>query len=216
MSLQYSIFDEGVQASPHVATELSRLLTTFVKPLVAHLHQSLDLRLVQTFVATLHVLLAFRHRNNGLLLSELGAYLASPDHAPAGTKRLSNLLRSAKWTAQFIERFLWLQADQQVAVLDQAGEEGLLLWDASVIEKPESIALDGLCAVQSSKARRLKRIKPGYYNPPGGPPVFVPGIHWLTVLLLGRQGPPRLVAMRWWTTRGVFAASAAVSWKRVC
>jgi hypothetical protein len=69
MSLQYSIYDEGVQASSEGASELSRLLTAFVKPLVAHLHQSLDLRLVHTFLATLHVLLQWRHRNHGLLLA---------------------------------------------------------------------------------------------------------------------------------------------------
>jgi hypothetical protein len=161
--------------------------------------------LVQTFLATLQVLLEFRHRNNGLLLSELGAYLASPDHAPAGTKRLSNLLRSAKWAASLIERFIWQQAEQRVAALEQAGEEGLLLWDESVIEKPESIALEDLCAVRSSKARRLKRIKPGYSHPPGGRPIFVPGMHWLALLLVGRAGPPVLAAMKWWTTRGRFA-----------
>lgn len=207
MQRQYSIGGEGIQVSPEVAQDLSQQLTTFVHPLLIRLDSLHDLRLVQTFLATLHVLLEFRHRNNGLLLSELGAYLAWPDHAPAGTKRLSNLLRSAKWASSLIERFLWQQADQQVATLEQTGEEGLLLWDESVIEKPESIALEGLCAVRSSKARRLKRIKPGYYNPPGGPPVFVPGMHWLAVLFLGRQGPPTLAAMRWWTTRGVFAQS---------
>ncbi len=97
------------------------------------------------------------------------------------------------------------QADERLAALQQAGEEGLLMWDESVIEKPESIALQGLCAVRWSKARRLKRIKPGYSNPPGGPPIFVPAMNWLAVLLLGRQGPPPVAAMRWWTTRGVFA-----------
>ena len=71
------------------------------------------MRLVHTFLATRHVLLEFRHRNKGLLLSELGAYLASPDHAKARTKRLSNLVRSAKWAARLIERFRWQQADQR-------------------------------------------------------------------------------------------------------
>jgi hypothetical protein len=205
MQSQYSIGEEGLQASPEVAHNLSQQLTIFVHPLLSWLDALLDLRLVHTFLATLHVLLEFRHRNNGLHFRELGAYLASPDHAPAGTKRLSNLLRSSKWTTQLIERFLWQQADQRLVALEQAGEEGLRLGDESVIEKPESIALEGLCAVQSSKARRLKRIKPGYYNPPGGPPIFVPGLHWLAVLLLGRQGPPTLATMRWWTTRGSFA-----------
>lgn len=138
-------------------------------------------------------------------MSELGAYLTSPDHAPGGTKRLSNLLHCATWAASLIEQFLWQRAEQRLLSLEQAGEEALLLWDESVIEKPESTALEGLCAVRSSKARRLKRIKPGYYNPPSGPPIFVPGLHWLTVLLLGQQGPPLLASMQWWTTRGVLA-----------
>jgi hypothetical protein len=89
MSIQYSIDEAGVQASPLVAQDLSQQLTTFVQPLLVCLDAVLDLRLIQTFLATLHILLVFRHRNNGLVLSELGAYLTSPDHAPAGTKRRS-------------------------------------------------------------------------------------------------------------------------------
>ncbi len=75
-----------------------------------------------------------------------------------------------------------------------------------MLEKSESIALEGLCPVRSSKAARLKRIKPGFYNPPGGPPVFVPGLQWLTVMVAGMQGPPSLAAMRWWTSRGKLAS----------
>ena len=73
MSSQYSIGEEGLQAAPVVAQFLSHHLTTFVHPLLSWLDARLDLRLVHTFLATLHVLLEFRHRNNGLLLSELGA-----------------------------------------------------------------------------------------------------------------------------------------------
>lgn len=207
MSIQYSIFEEGVQASPEVSQHLSALLTGFVHPLLSELARHLDLRLVQTFLRTLHVLLAFRHRNNGLLLSELGAYVTTPDHAPAGTKRLSNLLHSPNWQASQIESYLWQRAESRLAQLEQDEEDALLMWDESVLEKPESIKLEGLCAVRSSKARRLKRIKPGYYNPPGGPPICVPGMHWLTLLLLGRQGPPTLASMQWWTTRGSLATS---------
>jgi hypothetical protein len=82
----------------------------------------------------------------------------------------------------------------------------LAIWDESVIEKPESLQLEGLCAVKSSKAKRLKRIKPGYFNPPGGRPIFVPGYHWLQVLILGMQGAPTLAHMRWWSTRGAQAS----------
>src|SRR5262249_44872624 len=45
-----------------------------------------------------------------------------------------------------------------------------------------------------------------YFNPPGGRPVFVPGLNWLSVLLLGLSGPPVVVAMQWWSTRGKFAS----------
>ena len=93
MQREYSISEEGLQASPQVAQDLSQQLTRFVHPVLIWLDSLLDLRLVQTFLATLHVLLEFRHRNNGLHFRELGAYLVSPDHAPAGTKRLSNEAR---------------------------------------------------------------------------------------------------------------------------
>ena len=85
-------------------------------------------------------------------------------------------------------------------------ETALAIWDESVLEKPESIALEGLGPVRSSKAARLKRIKPGYYNPPGGRPVFVPGMQWLTVMVAGLKGPPTLAAMRWWISRGPLAS----------
>ena len=136
----------------------------------------------------------------------MGAHVISPAQAPAGTKRLSNLLRSPKWSHTLLERFLWKQADRELTQLEERGELALAIWDESVLEKPESIALEGLCPVRSSKAARLKRIKPGFYNPPGGPPVFVSGLQWLTVMLAGMQGPPSLAAMRWWTSRGQLAS----------
>jgi hypothetical protein len=49
-----------------------------------------------------------------LLLSELGAYLLCPDQAPAGTKRLSNLLRSSRWCATLIADWLWQQTEARV------------------------------------------------------------------------------------------------------
>ena len=180
-------------------------LEAYVAPLLRELDEYLDKRLVQTFLRTLVAIMMFRHSTQGLLLSELGGYITTPDHAPAGTKRLSNLLRSAKWGHAFIERFLWRQAEQCFSQLRQAGERVLLVWDDSVLEKAESIALEGLCAVRSSVSARLKRIKPGFYNPPGGRPVFVPGLNWLSVLMMSYHSSPVVVAMDWWTTRGKFA-----------
>ena len=186
--------------------EVANLLQSFIGPLEQWLDQQVDRRLVRTFFLALVAIVRLRHSRSGLLLSELGAHVLSPAQAPAGTKRLSNLLRSPKWSHTLLHRFLWHLADQALSQLEQQGELTLAIWDESVLEKPESIALEGLCPVRSSKAARLKRIKPGYYHPPGGPPVFVPGLQWLTVMVAGMQGPPSLAAMRWWTSRGPLAS----------
>ena len=186
--------------------EVANLLQSFIGPLEQWLDHQIDRRLVRTFFLALMAIVRLRHSRSGLLLSELGAHILSPAQAPAGTKRLSNLLRSPKWSHTLLHRFLWHLADQSLTQLESDERMVLAIWDESLLEKPESIALEGLCPVRSSKAARLKRIKPGYYHPPGGPPVFVPGLQWLTVMLAGMQGPPSLAAMRWWTSRGPLAS----------
>jgi hypothetical protein len=70
-----------------------------------------------------------------------------------------------------------------------------------VLEKPESSKSEGLCAVRSSKARRLKRIGPGFFNPPTGRPICGAGLHWLGLLISSRHSAPRVAAMEWWTNR---------------
>lgn len=207
--LDEDILATGTSASSQVATALFARLTTFLFPLLLALDADLDRRLVQTFVATLEAILRWRNRAHGLLLSELGGYLSPPSHAPAGTKRLSNLLRSPRWSAAIISCFLWQQADARLSALEAAGEDALVVWDDSVLEKPESLALEGLGPVRSSKAHRLTRIKPGFYDPPAKP-IFVPGMHWIGVLLLGMSGPPTVAAMRWWTSRGPGASEMRV------
>jgi len=100
-----------------------------------------------------------------LLLSELGGYILGPSQTSAGTKRLSNLLRSKKWGSKVIVDYLCLQAEYRLCKLKELGEDRLVVWDESELEKPESMAIVGLLPVHSSKADRLKRIKPRYYNP---------------------------------------------------
>jgi len=60
-------------------------LEGFVTPLLGQLDTQIDKRLVRTFLLTLQATLTFRHASNGLLLSELGGYILSPEQAPAGT-----------------------------------------------------------------------------------------------------------------------------------
>ena len=193
---------QGHQTQARLVTDLCY---TFLKPLLANLNQGLDRRLVHTFLETILVLIVHRHRNQGLVLSELGSYLASPSHAPAGTKRLSRLLHSSGWQSNNVEQFLWDEAGKRVDEIAIGGSAPLLVWDESGLEKPESLHLEGLGPVRSTKAVRLKRIKPGFFNPPGGRPIFVPGFHWLMVTVLGASGPPTLANLSWWTTRGALA-----------
>jgi hypothetical protein len=182
--------------------ELERQLVQMLWPVLGELKQRVDRRLVKTFLGLVLAIVMHRHRNSGLLLSELGGYLLGPEHCQAGTKRISKLVHSARWEVSVIEEFLWQRGTERVEALWKQGERPLVIWDESVLEKPESLQAEGLCAVRSSKAVRLKRIKPGYFNPPAGRPVFVPGFHWLQVLVVGHKGSPTLVHMRWWTTRG--------------
>lgn len=195
------MYDAAASDAVQVADALHDRLVSFLAPLVGPLDTRIDRRLVRTFVGTVEAIVCFRNRPHGLLLSELGAYLLDPAHAPAGTKRLSNLLRCAKWSSQLIERFLWQQATQHLEDLEATGEAALLLWDESVLEKPESRANPDLGSVRSSKAHRLTRIKPGFYHPPGRP-IFVPGFQWIGLALAGFQDTPSLAALQWWTNRG--------------
>jgi hypothetical protein len=63
----------------------------------------------------------------GLLLSELGGYICGFAHAPAGTKRISNLLRSKKWESKLIDDFLFAKAKECIKELQFKGLRPLLL-----------------------------------------------------------------------------------------
>jgi len=208
MSPQYTTCPLNKQASEEQAEKVAQQVEQFLHPLLVCLDLVLDRRLVRTFVQTVIAIIVHRSRSTGLWLSELGGVLLSPDHAPAGTKRLSNLFLSPKWSSLLIDLFLWKRAQAFVKRLQEAGQPILALWDSCVLEKPESLAAEGLCAVISSKAKRLKRIKPGFFNPPGGRPICVPGFHWMGLLLAGMSGVPMLASLQWWTTRGSMATTA--------
>ena len=120
------------------------------------LDAQIDSRLVRTFFNLFVTIAMFRNRVMGLLLSELGGYITGFDHAPAGTKRISNLLRSKKWKADLIDDFFFERTIQRVEELKEKGKRALMLWDDSRIEKHESWKREGLCSVWSSKAKRLE------------------------------------------------------------
>lgn len=88
----------------------------------------------------------------------------------------------------------------------KSGHRLLGFIDDSSVEKPESWLSEGLCAVHSSKAHRLTRIKKGYYHPPISR-VCVPGFEWTALILGGLSLAPMLGMMKWWTKRGLLADS---------
>src|ERR1700749_2592185 len=82
------------QESEKQASNLERACYEFLHPLLVVLDECVDRRLVVTFLSLVMVVIMHRHRNQGLLLSELGGYLKPASQAPAGTKRISKLLHS--------------------------------------------------------------------------------------------------------------------------
>lgn len=175
----------------------------YLSPLLKSLDKQIDKRLVNTFFNLFMVVLTFRNPSMGLLLSELGGYICGFDKAPAGTKRISNLLRSKKWEAGLVDDFLFSRALERICALKEKGKKALLLWDDSRVEKPESWFLQGLCSVASSKGKRLTKIKRGFYRPPASR-ICVPGFKWTAVMVSALGEVPSVCQMAWWTTRGKF------------
>ena len=192
-----------------LARFFSHRLSSFLAPFLLELDHLLDRRLVHTFAGLCQSIIRHRSRPTSLLLTELGEVLLSPAKAPAGTKRISNLLRSTRWHAGVIADYLARQAQAYAQQLLEKQELVLLLWDESVQEKPESLESEGLCAVRSSKAKRLLRIKKGYYDPPTREAVHVPGLRWVGLLLCGLQAQPLVANFSWWTSRGKQATTLA-------
>lgn len=175
----------------------------YLRLLQSRLDSLIDVRLSRTFFDLFLAILTFRNRAMGLLLSELGGYICGFDHAPAGTKRISNLLRCKGWASTLIDDFLFERAKTRISELQSAGKRPLLLWDDSRLEKPESWFCEGLCSVESSKGKRLTKVKRGFYRPPVSR-ICVPGFQWTAILLSSLGGIPSVCQMSWWTTRGKF------------
>lgn len=207
---KYDILQEKEQDPQQVSQELAQELEVFLFPFLTVLDTLLDKRLVRTLVQCCVAIIRFRNQKQGLLLSELGSYMDTyrglSESAPAGTKRIGNLIRSLKWSMFHIDRYLLVEAEKEVKRLKEAGKRILCIWDGSVVEKPESSAAEGLCPVISSKAKRLNRSKKGQvFNMPAARPVMVTGMHWTGALIAGLEGIPKIALMSWWTTKGTYA-----------
>lgn len=209
MRSQYDREQEKEQEQQQVAQELAHLLEIFLTPFLLVLDEKLDKRLVRTLVQGCLAIVRFRNNMQGLLLSELGAYMDNyrgvSTSAAAGTKRLGNLIRSIKWSVLDIDRYLLEEADKEVQRLRSLGKRILCPFDDSELEKPESAKLEGLCPVISSQAKRRNRSRKGLvFNFPVGKPIQVMGMQWTAAIIAGMEGPVKVAAMRWWTRSGAY------------
>jgi hypothetical protein len=200
-----------LQAKEHdlqqASQELAQELEVFLFPLWSVLDTLLDKRLVRTLVQCCVAIIRFRNNTQGLLLSEPGSsmdgYRGLSATATAGTRRISNLLRSIQWSILLIDRYLLEEAEQEVKTLKEQGKRILCIGDGSVIEKPESSKLEGFCPVVSSKAKRLNRSRTGLvFNFPPRKPITVTGMQWTGALLTGMERMIHVALMSWWRTKG--------------
>lgn len=182
------------------APKIVQKVTNYLCPLIKKFQSKVDKRFSYTFYDTFYGMLSHRDKTNSLLLSELGGYINGPQHAPAGTKRLSNLLACEGWSHEWIEQALLDKSKERLSKKGAEGKRWLMHWDDSVIEKPESWRTEGLCSVKSSKGLRLTKIKPGYYQK--AQYISVPGYEWSACVLSSEKDAPTICQMRWWTKRG--------------
>ena len=143
---QHTPIDSRIQGSGAASRWLTQQCFQFLAPVLRDLQRVLDRRLVQTVVDMVLVTVMHRHRNSGLVLSELGSQLLGANRAPAGVKRIANLVHSRRWSGAQVEQFLWEQAADAVQALQTAQQGASVIWDESVLEKPESLKAERLCA----------------------------------------------------------------------
>ncbi len=178
--------------------DMGERLAQYLRPLLVLLDRRLDSRLVRTFAATVVNIVCHRDRALCLLLTELGEMLTDGAHAPAGVKRLWNLVRSPKWVAGVVHEWLLEDADRAVEAAVDADGDALLALDGSVIEKATARKLEGLTKVRSTQARLLRRASGG---PPIKPPILVPGFNWVAAVVCGLRGSVTLARLHWYSSK---------------
>ena len=92
MQKQYLTCREAPPVLPYdgaqMAQGLGMQLASFLFPLLVQLDAVRDKRLVRTFLQTIQVIITYRDRVGGLLLSELGGYRLEPRQGTSGNQAL--------------------------------------------------------------------------------------------------------------------------------
>jgi hypothetical protein len=121
-STQYRTARSQQQAAQAKSDEVAQALETYLAVPLERLDAYIDRRLVKTFLQTIRAIIELRSQAPGLTISELGSCITNGAQAPAGGKRLHNLLASEKWSKEIIEVFLWNEAKQCFEILQKEGE----------------------------------------------------------------------------------------------
>jgi hypothetical protein len=177
-----------------LARRAQRVLGAYLHPLLERLAARMDIRLVRSLRLVVEGMLRAGGGTQALWKTALATELLGGNHTPAGGKRIDRLLRSPQWSAYDIDRCLAEQGEDLAAETDEV----LIALDPSDLEKPESMAAEGLQRVASGTAKHLSRPRKGFGGRPLLRPVIVPGFHWVVATLMGLRGPAHLVAYRWW------------------
>lgn len=215
MSSKYAIPGTKRQEAKAKSEQVTSMLEEYLEPLVRPLDAYVNKQLVETFLQSIRTIIEARNQSTGLVASELGSILLSGRQATAGEKRIHRLLSSEKWSEELIRVFQWNKAQERYEELKREGEEVFVIWDESVIEKPESQKAEDLCAVKSSKAARRKKSRKGSFNQPGGKPIVVLGYEWTACVVVGKKGKPSLAMMDFWSRKGPEATTTKKEQERM-
>lgn len=188
-----------------VHAQLSQQLREYWGTLPTQLDERIDERLVRTFTSLLNSLTCRSH--DSLMLTSLAPKVFARLAVPAAVKRLSNLLRSPKWSASLLHDALWSRAQHLAFEAAQRQLPLLMLWDESVWEKPETLTDPNLGSVRSAKAKRLNRLRPGFFHPPHAN-THVPGLRW-AMWVLATPTTSHIAGAHFWSNRDAEALPLA-------
>lgn len=141
MCFQYAIPVAEPQPAEAESQQWADQLETYLAPVNERLDAYLNRRVVGNLTAAVAGIVAARAP---LTLSELGSTITGAAHAAAGTERLHHALHHQGWQAEHIAEVLWEQAEECRQQMEREGETALVIWDSSVLEKPERKTAGGV------------------------------------------------------------------------
>jgi len=153
--------------------ELLQRLEEVLGPLPERLDAYVDKRLVTTFIELMTAIITCANPKSGLHLSRIRSINQKWSTNTSRNQEDRTLASFGQMECRSHEGSFVGESDKKGERLKSEGKQVLCIHDGSRLEKPESEQTEGLCAVLSSKAKRLRKIRAGVWNPPTGKPITV-------------------------------------------